>query len=93
MDQPNIGCRELVHRHLSKILPGLVRDLGDWVVETRVKCASLLYWLLINAEEYTTQHIEPLLNGLYKACLDEEPRVVTDVSLFACFEDVVSIQV
>ncbi|CAL1545836.1 unnamed protein product [Lymnaea stagnalis] len=79
VERPNLGCRVLVHRHLSKILPGLVRDLGDWVVETRVKCASLLYWLLINAEEYTTQHIEILLNGLYKACLDEDQRVVTDV--------------
>ncbi|KAH9491870.1 Dynein assembly factor 5, axonemal [Bulinus truncatus] len=79
IERPNLGCRVLVNRHLSKILPGLVRDLGDWVVDTRVKCAGLLYWLLINAEEYTTQHIDPLLSGLYKACLDEDQRVVTDI--------------
>lgn len=79
LERPNLGCRVLVNRHLSKILPGLIRDLGDWVAETRVKCASLLYWLLVNAESYTTQHIEPLLTGIYKACHDEETRVVTDI--------------
>ncbi|KAK0056558.1 dynein assembly factor 5 axonemal [Biomphalaria pfeifferi] len=79
VERPNLGCRVLVNRHLSKILPGLVRDLGDWVVDTRVKSASLLYWLLINAEDYVTQHIDPLLNGLYKASLDEDQRVVTDI--------------
>ena len=86
VERPNLGCRVLVNRHLSKILPGLIRDLGDWVAETRVKCASLLYWLLVNAEDYTTQHIEALLTGLYKACHDEDIRVVKDVShsLFSC---------
>ncbi|GFO25560.1 dynein assembly factor 5, axonemal-like [Plakobranchus ocellatus] len=79
LERPNLGCRVLVNRHLSKILPGLIRDLGDWVAETRVKCALLLYWLLVNAEDYTTQHIEPLLTGLYKACYDEDERVVKEV--------------
>ncbi|XP_005100812.1 dynein assembly factor 5, axonemal [Aplysia californica] len=79
VERPNLGCRVLVNRHLSKILPGLVKDICDWVGETRIKSASLLYWLLINAEEYTTQHIEILLNGLYKASLDDETRVVLDV--------------
>lgn len=82
VERPNLGCRVLVNRHLSKILPGLVKDICDWVVETRVKSASLLYWLLINAEEYTLQHVEILLNGLYKACHDEEKSVVIDVCLF-----------
>ena len=56
-----------------------MRDVVDWVAETRVKSAALLYWLLINAESYTTQHIEILLNGLYKASMDELPSVVKDV--------------
>ncbi|RUS89825.1 hypothetical protein EGW08_002437 [Elysia chlorotica] len=79
LERPNLGCRVLVNRHVSKILPGLIRDLGDWVTETRVKCASLLYWLLVNAEDYTTQHIETLLTGLYKACYDDDIRVVNDI--------------
>lgn len=44
-----------------------------------MKSAGLLYWLLINAEEYTTQHIELLLQGLYKASMDDQQIVVNDV--------------
>lgn len=80
VERPNIGCRVLVNRHASKILPGLMRDICDWVVETRIKSAKLLYTLLINLEEYTTQHIEILISGMSKASLDEEKRVVEEVS-------------
>ena len=66
-------------RHLSKILPGLLRDMGDWVVDTRVKSAALLRVLLLNAEDYITQHMERLGASMYKACMDEDKRVVTDV--------------
>ncbi|XP_071107149.1 dynein axonemal assembly factor 5-like [Haliotis cracherodii] len=79
VERPNLGCRTLVMRHLSKILPGLLRDVGDWVVETRVKSAALLYVLLVNTEDYVTQHMEKLVSSLYKACMDEDKRVVTDI--------------
>ncbi|XP_076458968.1 dynein axonemal assembly factor 5-like [Babylonia areolata] len=78
-ERPNLGCRVLVNRHASKILPGLMRDICDWVVETRVKSAQLLTTLLLNLEDYTTQHIELLLTGLCRASGDEETRVVQDV--------------
>lgn len=80
VDRPNLGCRTLIMRNLSKILPALARDMGDWVAPTRVKSAALLYVLVLNAEDYTTQHMQLLLNGMYKACCDEEAQVVTDVS-------------
>lgn len=79
VERPNLGCRVLVNRHASKILPGLMRDICDWVVETRVKSAQLLKTILVNLEEYTTQHIELLLSGMYKASMDEEKAVVVDV--------------
>ena len=79
-ERPNLGCRVLVNRHASKILPPLLRDIVDWVVETRIKSAQLLKTLLLNLEDYVTQHIEVLLTGLYKASLDEEKKVVADVS-------------
>ena len=75
-ERPNMGCRVLVNRHASKILPGLMHDVCDWVVETRVKSALLLKTILLNLEEYTTQHIDILLSGLYRASLDEEESVV-----------------
>lgn len=49
------------------------------MVETRIKSAQLLKTLLLNLEDYTTQHIETLLTGLYRASMDEEKRVVHDV--------------
>ncbi|CAF1619955.1 unnamed protein product, partial [Didymodactylos carnosus] len=40
--RPNLGCRELVKRHLIRILPAIKNDLTDWVVSTRLKSAQLL---------------------------------------------------
>ncbi|XP_071426812.1 dynein axonemal assembly factor 5 [Pithys albifrons albifrons] len=74
--RPGLGCRELVSRNLSKILPGLCHDITDWVVSTRVKASQLLYTLLLHAEDHITQHMELLLRTLYQSCLDEESDVV-----------------
>ncbi|NWY60616.1 DAAF5 factor, partial [Chionis minor] len=74
--RPGLGCRELVSRNLSKILPGLCHDITDWVESTRIKASQVLYTLLLHAEDHITQHMELLLRTLYQACLDEESDVV-----------------
>uniref|UniRef100_A0A803VEZ2 Dynein axonemal assembly factor 5 n=2 Tax=Ficedula albicollis TaxID=59894 RepID=A0A803VEZ2_FICAL len=74
--RPGLGCRELVSRNLSKILPGLCHDITDWVESTRIKASQLLYTLLLHAEDHITQHMELLLRTLYQACSDEESEVV-----------------
>ncbi|XP_062444608.1 dynein axonemal assembly factor 5 [Rhea pennata] len=74
--RPGLGCRELVSRNLSKILPGLCYDITDWVESTRIKASQLLYILLLHAEDHMTQHMELLLRTLYRACTDEESDVV-----------------
>lgn len=79
--RPGLGCRELVSRNLSKILPGLCHDITDWVEGTRIKASQLLYTLLLHAEDHITQHMELLLRTLYQACSDEEREVVKNVSL------------
>ncbi|XP_063446275.1 dynein axonemal assembly factor 5-like [Mytilus trossulus] len=79
VERPNLGCRVLVNRNLSKIVNGLMRDIVDWVAPTRLKSASLLYVLLLNAEDYITQHMTPLISGMNKACADQEVQVVKDV--------------
>ncbi len=84
--RPNLGCRTLIFRHLSKILPGLVNDLSDWTVSNRLMSSKLLYVLLLNAEDHTTQHMEKLLAGLYKACGDEEQDVVYQVGIIILSE-------
>ncbi|XP_073504143.1 dynein axonemal assembly factor 5 [Phyllobates terribilis] len=76
VQRPGLGCRELIFRNLSKILPAVSHDMTDWVPGTRVKAAQLLVVLLVHAEDHTTQHMELLLSTLYRSCLDEEEKVV-----------------
>ncbi|XP_008849669.1 dynein assembly factor 5, axonemal isoform X2 [Nannospalax galili] len=75
--RPSLGCRELVFRNLSKVLPAICRDITDWVVGTRVKAAQLLPVLLLHAEDHITQHLEIILRTLKQACTDEEKAVVS----------------
>jgi dynein assembly factor 5 len=81
--RPGLGCRELVFRNLSKVLPAICHDITDWVVGTRVKAAQLLPVLLLHAEDHITQHLEIVLRTLQRACADEEPAVVSSVSALA----------
>ncbi|XP_064172156.1 dynein axonemal assembly factor 5-like isoform X2 [Anguilla rostrata] len=76
VERPGLGCRELVARNLSKLLPAVSRDLGDWLAGTRAKTAQLLSVLLLHAEDHSTQHLQPLLAAAYRACADTEPAVV-----------------
>lgn len=75
-----MGCRELVFRNLSKILPAVCHDITDWVAGTRVKAAQLLALLLLHAEDHATQHLEVVLRTLLRACADEEQAVLSSVS-------------
>lgn len=85
VERPNLGCRTLVYRNFSRIAAGLVKDITDWVVGTRIKSAQLLYTLLLNEEENVTQHLEKILGGLYRACSDDEEEVVKYVSNLFCY--------
>ncbi|XP_068100704.1 dynein axonemal assembly factor 5 isoform X2 [Hyperolius riggenbachi] len=76
VERPGLGCRELIFRNLSKILPAVSHDITDWVAGTRMKASQLLVVLLIHAEDHTTQHMELVLSILYRSCLDEEEKVV-----------------
>ncbi|XP_038675624.1 dynein assembly factor 5, axonemal-like [Scyliorhinus canicula] len=76
VERPCLGCRELVFRNLSKILPAVSRDMTDWVPGTRVKASQLLILLLLHAEDHITQHMELLLSTMYRSCSDEETSVV-----------------
>lgn len=80
VERPGLGCRELIFRNLSKILPAVSHDITDWVAGTRIKAAQLLVILLMHAEDHTTQHMELVLSTLYRSCLDEEKKVVHNVS-------------
>jgi len=69
-----------MYRNQSKFLPGLSRDILDWVLETRKKSAALLCTVVINAESSITQHMQLILDTVYKAAIDEDKEVVANVS-------------
>ncbi|XP_044931138.1 dynein axonemal assembly factor 5 isoform X2 [Mustela putorius furo] len=77
-NRPVLGCRELVFRNLSKILPAVCHDITDWVAGTRVKAAQLLAVLLLHAEDHMTQHLEVILRALHQACADDDSTVVSN---------------
>lgn len=70
----------MVNLHLCKIVPVLVRELEDWLVDIRLKASQLLYSVILNAEMHITLHLEKILNGMYRASSDEDVRVVNNVS-------------
>jgi len=73
--RPPLGCRILVEREISKILPGLLKDICDWTVGVRLQSAKLLLTLLEYAEGKATMHLEKLLAGYFKAVRDEEQEI------------------
>lgn len=92
VERPSLGCRELVLRNLGKLVPAISHDMTDWLVATRVRTSQLLSVLLLHSEEYSTQHLQPLLATLYRACTDAEKNVITNVSTYCvrswCFHAV-----
>lgn len=77
-----MGCRELIRLNASKILPGILNDIGDWVEATRIKSAELLYIMIWQAEKNTTQHLETVLQTLFRSCGETSPVIQT--CLFNC---------
>ncbi|RNA10266.1 dynein assembly factor axonemal-like, partial [Brachionus plicatilis] len=80
--RPNVGCRELIRLNASKILPGILNDISDWVEATRIKSIQLLYIMIWQAEKNTTQHLETALQTLFKAS-NENVHIIQDY-IFNC---------
>uniref|UniRef100_A0A3Q3ASK3 Dynein axonemal assembly factor 5 n=1 Tax=Kryptolebias marmoratus TaxID=37003 RepID=A0A3Q3ASK3_KRYMA len=80
VERPGLGCRELVVRNLGRLVPAITHDMTDWLVPTRIRTSQLLSVLLLHAEDHTTQHLQPLLAMLYRACTDSERDVVNNVT-------------
>lgn len=66
-------------RNLGRLVPAITHDVTDWLVPTRIRTSQLLSVLLLHAEDHSTQHLQPLLATLYRACTDTEKDVVSNV--------------
>lgn len=82
MERPNLGCRILVQRNISKLAPALALELNSWQADVRVRCGQLLCAIALHAEEYFTHHLQDLLPAMYMAARDEDNRVVVNVRGF-----------
>lgn len=73
--RPTLGCRILVQRNLHSILPALIKDLTDWVLETRLKSSQVLYSLILHAEDKATIQLSSIINGIVSAAKDEDKEI------------------
>lgn len=80
---PNLGCRTLVQRELSKYLSAIVNELKDWLDDVRVKSAQLLCITVQHVEHHITQHLEKILPAMRKSCSDSDKRVRDNIELAA----------
>ena len=77
-----MGCRELIRLNASKILPGILNDIGDWVEATRIKSIELLFIMIWQAEINITQHLETVLQTLFKASQEKIDKIQSNI--FKC---------
>ncbi len=77
-----MGCRELIRLNASKILPGILNDIGDWVEATRIKSIELLFIMIWQAEINITQHLETVLQTLFKASQEKIDKI--QINIFKC---------
>lgn len=80
MKRPNLGCRVLVQRNVSKVAKAISKELLSWQADIRVRCSQLLCSIALHAEAEITQNLQDLLPAMYIAAKDEDKRVVDNVS-------------
>ncbi|KAL1497905.1 hypothetical protein ABEB36_008787 [Hypothenemus hampei] len=79
VDRPNLGCRVLVQRNISKLTQAISNELSSWQEDVRVRCAQLLCTLVLHAEESITMHLQAILPSMYGAARDDDKRVVDNI--------------
>ncbi|CAK1546977.1 unnamed protein product [Leptosia nina] len=77
--RPNLGCRVLVQSNIGKIVPAIGREMEGWRADARLRAAQLLCWLLLCAEEGSTQHANTTVRTLHRGASDDDQRVVLEI--------------
>lgn len=87
--RPNMGCRVLAQSNIGKIVPAISREMDGWQADARLRVAQLLCWLILCAEEGSTQHSQTIVKTMLRGAGDEDPRVILEIKraaeLFAYF--------
>ncbi|XP_075973416.1 dynein axonemal assembly factor 5 [Anticarsia gemmatalis] len=77
--RPNMGCRVLVGTNFGKIVPAISREMDGWQADARLRVAQLLCWLILCAEEGSTQHAQTSVRAMLRGAGDEDPRVILEI--------------
>lgn len=87
--RPNIGCRELVQREMSKYLPGIVNELTDWKVDIRVKSAQLL----CTTCQHTERKLLRIFLKYYHQCIKLSVMKIDELlkmyDVFLCYRNII----
>ncbi|XP_076254146.1 dynein axonemal assembly factor 5 isoform X2 [Rhynchophorus ferrugineus] len=79
LKRPNLGCRILVQRNISKLASALSNELTSWQEDIRVRCSQLLCSIALHAEEDLTFNLQNLFPAMYSAARDDDQRVVDNI--------------
>lgn len=77
--RPNMGCRVLAQSNIGKIVPAISREMDGWQADARLRVAQLLCWLILCAEEGSTQHSQTIVKTMLRGAGDEDPRVILEI--------------
>ncbi|XP_068631779.1 dynein axonemal assembly factor 5 [Battus philenor] len=77
--RPNFGCRCLVQSNIGKIVPAIGKEMDGWQADARLRVAQLLCWLLLCAEEGSTQHANAIVKILQRGAGDDDARVILEI--------------
>ncbi|XP_063618443.1 dynein axonemal assembly factor 5 [Cydia splendana] len=77
--RPNLGCRQLVQSNIGKIVPAIGREMEGWQADARLRVAQLLCWLVVCAEDGSTQHANTIVRTLHRGASDDDDRVILEI--------------
>ncbi|KAL0840952.1 hypothetical protein ABMA28_014745 [Loxostege sticticalis] len=79
LKRPNMGCRVLVQSNIGKIVPAIWREMDGWQADARLRVSQLLCWLILCAEEGSTQHAQTIVKTLHRGASDDDPRIILEI--------------
>lgn len=54
-------------------------EMDGWQADARLRVAQLLCWLILCAEEGSTQHANTIVRTLHRGASDDDPRITLEV--------------
>lgn len=53
--------------------------MDGWQADARLRVSQLLCWLILCAEEGSTQHAQTIVKTLHRGASDDDPRIILEV--------------